>query len=312
MDCACGRKSVFFRKYEGRHLCKVHFCESIEKKARKTIREHKMIESGDRIAVAFSGGKDSSAVLSLLHRIVAGRKDVGLFAISIDEGIAGYRPESLRIAAQACRKLGIPHRIFSFRQAFGQTLDEKLAAVRQNNPKLGEACTYCGVGRRYLLNKAARELGATKLCTGHNLDDEAQAVLMNYIRGDLFRAARMGPVTDFSLEKQPGMFIPRIKPLREIPEREVGLYALLKGLQIHHDECPNATGIRFAARDFLNDLERRYPGMKFSVLESFDRLLPYLRQLAAKEEGEVLRCRRCGEPSSHQVCKTCELWQEQG
>ncbi|MBI4176381.1 MAG: TIGR00269 family protein [Candidatus Aenigmarchaeota archaeon] len=308
--CKCGRKAVFSRKYEGSYLCKHHFCLSIEKKAKRTIRQHNMIKSGDRICVALSGGKDSSAVLYILSKVLNGRKDIDLFAVSIDEGIHGYRPESLEIAAKFCEQLGVKHRTLSFKAAFGKSLDEKMGEVAADpSMRIRESCTYCGVGRRYLMNRMARLSGATKLCTGHNLDDEAQAVLLNYIRGDLFRASRMGPVTDWSIKKESdSMFIPRIKPFREIPEREVALYAILKGLDIHMDECPNVGGIRFEARDFLNNLEAKYPGIKFTVLETFDKLLPAIRQVAEGNEPRLLRCRICGEPASREVCKTCELW----
>ncbi len=306
----CGRKSVFFRKYEGKSLCKNHFCESIEKKVRKTVRKYIMIKSGDKICVAFSGGKDSSVVLYLLHKIVKNRRDIKIFAVSIDEGIAGYRPDSLKIAKKLCENLGIEHHIYSFEEIFGETLDNKMEKIRADpSLKIKESCTFCGVGRRYAMNKFSRVLGATKLATGHNLDDETQAVILNYIRGDLFRASRMGPITDYSLKEKGGeLFVPRIKPLREIPEREIGLYALLKGLEVHEDECPYATGIRFEARDFLNHLEDKYPGIKFSILETFEKLIPYIRQFADKEIGDLVLCKICGEPSSHEVCKTCDLW----
>lgn len=308
----CGKKAVFFRKYEGKYLCKYHFCQSIEKKVRRVVRKHRMIHPGDRICVAVSGGKDSSVVLYLLHQIVKNRRDIRLFAVSIDEGIEGYRPESLKMAESLCKKLGIEHHVYTFKEMFGEELDSRMKKVRADDSlQIKESCTYCGVGRRYAMNKFSRVLGATKLATGHNLDDEAQAVLLNYIRGDLFRASRMGPDTDRGANgKKDSMFVSRIKPLREIPEREVGLYALLKGLEVHQTECPYASGIRFEARDFLNHLEDKYPGIKFSILETFEKIIPYIRQFAQKEIGDLVLCRKCGEPSSHEVCKTCELWDE--
>ena len=122
--------------------------------------------------------------------------------------------------------------------------------------EIKEPCTYCGVGRRWVLNRKARELGATKLAVGHNLDDEVQSVLLNYMRGDLPRASRMGPVTDWSRRKKFGeKFVPRIKPLRELPEKEIALYVLLKGYDIKWDECPYASGVRFD-----DDLNKQYLG----------------------------------------------------
>lgn len=305
MKCSkCEGKAVFHRKYEGSYLCRNHFVKSIESKAKKTIRKGKMIERGDRIAFALSGGKDSSAVLYLIDKVLGKRKDLEFFAISIDEGIPGYRKESLKIAGRLCKKLGIKHHVFSFRKEFGKDLSEKVRKIRKSDAWEGTACTYCGLARRWLLNKKARELGAKKIAFGMNLDDEIQGIVMDYLRGDLARLSRMGgePIVRNEL------FVPRIKPFREIPEKEIGLYAILVGLEIHEDECPYLEGPRFRVRDFLNDLEAESPGTKFSVLKTFEKLLPSVRGIVKKESVRIVKCAECGEPSSQKVCKTCELW----
>lgn len=304
--CRCGKKAVYHRKYEGTLLCRRHFLDSVEGKVRRTIRKGKMIERGDRIAFALSGGKDSSATLYMLKRIFGQRKDLHFFAISIDEGIPGYRDESLRIAKRLCKKLGVEHHVFSFSKEFGNPLSEKVKEINQNMGEHweGTACTYCGLARRWLLNRKARELGATKIAYGMNLDDEIQGIVMDYIRGDLVRLSRMGgePIVKSRL------FVPRIKPFREIPEKEIGLYALLSGLEIQENECPYIEGPRFRVRDFLNDLEAESPGTKFSVLNTFGKLLPSVREIVKKDGVKLVRCKKCGEPSSQKICKTCELW----
>lgn len=304
MKCSkCGKKAVYHRKYEGSYLCRNHFVKSIEDKVRKTIRKDKMIQRDDRIAFALSGGKDSSAVLYLIKKIFDKRNDLEFFAISIDEGIPGYRKESLEIARRLCKKLGIKHYVFSFKKELGKDLSRKVKGRKPENWE-GTACTYCGLARRWLLNKKARELGATKIVFGMNLDDEIQGIMMDYIRGDLARLSRMGgePIVRSKL------FVPRIKPFREIPEKEIGLYAILLGLEIQENECPYLEGPRFRTRDFLNDLEAESPGTKFSTLKTFERLLPSVREIIKKEEVKIMKCEKCGEPSSQKICKTCELW----
>jgi len=301
--CTCGKKPVFYRRYEGRYYCKACFCESFEKKVKKTIAKYKLIEKGDRIAFGLSGGKDSSAVLYLLHKILSPRRDIKMFAISMDEGIAGYRNETLKKAKELCKSLGVKHHIFSFKDILGKPLDKKIIERGER-----DYCTLCGVGRRYVLNLAARKLKATKLCLGHNLDDEAQAVLMNFFRGDLLRAGRLGTKTDAALsEKHGNLFIPRIKPLRFIPEKEVTLYAVLKKLPYSDLECPYAQGMRFDVRDFLNEMENKHPGMKFALLEGYDKIVPAISK-AVQYKGKLSTCKKCGEPTSHEICKTCQLW----
>ena len=308
MKCKCGKKAVYSRKYEGNHLCKSCLIKSIESKAKRTIRKYKMLDVGDKIAVAFSGGKDSSSALYILHNIIEPRRDMELFAILIDEGSGEYRKRTLEKAKVFCKKIGIKYHVYSFKEEFGKTMKQKVKEIK--NSKIKEPCTYCAVGRRYIINKAARELGATKIATGHNLDDEVQAALLNYVRGDMARAARMAAVTDLSRSKELGeLFIPRIKPLREVPENEAALYAKFKGFDISKGECEFAGGVRFDTEVFVNDMEAKYPGVKFSILETFDKLNPYMRQLAEKS-GTIKRCKICGEPGAKDVCKTCELWRE--
>jgi len=302
----CGKKAVYHRKYEGTYLCKKHFLESVEDKVRRTIRKGRMIERGDRIAFALSGGKDSSSALYMLAKLFIRRRDLEFFAISVDEGIPDYRDESLKIAKNLCKKLGVKHHVFSFESELGKSLSGKVEEINRKGEESweGTACTYCGLARRWLLNRKARELGATKIAFGMNLDDEIQGIVMDYIRGDLVRLSRMGgePIV------KSGLFVPRIKPFREIPEKEIGLYALLSGLDIQENECPYIEGPRFRVRDFLNDLEAESPGTKFSVLNTFERLLPSVREIVKKGGVDLVRCAKCGEPSSQKICKTCELW----
>jgi uncharacterized protein (TIGR00269 family) len=307
--CNCGRKVVFHRKYEGSYLCRDCFLKSIEKKFKRTIRKYGMIKSGDKIAVALSGGKDSSAVLYLMKKIIKPRRDIELIAIMIDEGSGSARKNGITFAKRLCEKLDIKYHVYTFKEELGMGMKQKSREINKNDSEIKEHCTFCGVGRRYILNKKARELGVTKLCMGHNLDDETQAVLMNYIRGDLYRAARMGPITDWSMRKGKGkLFVPRIKPFREIPEKESAIFSILMGFELCWDKCPYAGGIRFYAKDFVNDLEYKYPGTKFTVLETFDKLLPHIRDFSDKREGSIRVCENCGEPGSDKVCKTCELW----
>ena len=293
MKCQrCGKSAVVFQKYSNAHLCRVHFIEDVERKIKRDIRKFRMIEKNDRIAVALSGGKDSTALLYVLHKIFKNRPDIELLAVTIDEGIKGYREHTLSHAVKLTEELGIPHIIKTFEEGFGITLDEL------TKRKEHAACTLCGVLRKNLLNKAARELGADKLAIGHNLDDEAQTILMNYLRGDVDRLKRMLPGVI-----QPGLVM-RVKPLRSIPEKEVALYGLLNDLPVSTDECPYAgEALRNEVREMVNNYEVKHPGTKYSLLGGFDVIAPAL----CTPDTQIVQCRLCGEPSSEDVCKTCRL-----
>jgi uncharacterized protein (TIGR00269 family) len=292
MKCQrCNKTAVLFQKYSNAHLCKMHFIEDVERKIKRDIRKFAMVGKGERIAVALSGGKDSTVLLYVLNKIFQNRRDLKISAIAIDEGIKGYREHTLENASKLTNELGIPLTIKSFKEGFGITLDE-LTHKKEHAP-----CTLCGVLRKNLLNKAARELGADKLAIGHNLDDESKTILMNYLRGDVDRLKRM------SREMQPGLVL-RIKPLRSIPEKEVALYGFLNKLPVSTDECPYAgQALRNEIREMINNYEIRHPGTKYSLLGGFDSISQSLHVPVT----QIVQCVKCGEPSSEALCKTCRL-----
>ncbi|RLE51013.1 MAG: hypothetical protein DRJ21_01015, partial [Candidatus Methanomethylicota archaeon] len=236
MKCIfCGRPAVYRRKYSGVALCKRCFLNSIENKVRWTIGKYRMLERNDYTMLAVSGGKDSIVMMKILHKIEMDFPEADLIAVTIDEGIPEYREYGLKIASKIARSLGIRHEVYSFKKFYGYTLTEIVSeAKRRNIPH--HACTYCGVLRRKILNVKGKELGVTKIATAHNLDDESQTILMNIVRGDIYRLIR---VLTLESIRQPG-FIPRIKPMKLIPEAEIALYAYFSGIEFYPVDCPYA------------------------------------------------------------------------
>ena len=230
MQCSkCGNPKVIIKKPQsGQLLCKDCFIESIEKKVIQTIKKEKLLDKGDKGLVALSGGKDSVTTLEILisyrERII-----IDICAVTVDEGIANYRQAGVDIAIRHAERLGIEHKVVSLKENYGISLDE---IMQKENHK--GSCTYCGVFRRTIINKAAREMGATKIATGHNLDDEVQAIMMNYLEGNTDNLTKLGAKSESKAKE----FTPKIKPLREIPEREIGLYVVAKEHEVHFDSCP--------------------------------------------------------------------------
>ncbi|WP_440955320.1 TIGR00269 family protein [Methanosarcina sp. Mfa9] len=291
----CNSEAIIFQKYSGMHLCKKHFVEDVERKIKLTIRKSYSIRKNDVIAVALSGGKDSSAALYIMHKILGERPDIELVAISVDEGIDGYRPQSLEAAKELTEQLGVRHIIKSFKEEHGTTMDEIALQEREKG-----ACSYCGVLRKNILNRVALDIGATKLVTGHNLDDEAQTILLNHFRGDMERMVRLAPPAAVE-----GLVL-RAKPLRNIPEKEVALYALVNDLPVDFSECPYVgEAMRKEIREMLNDFEAKHPGTRHSLLRGFDKLVGAL----AKElpPAKIEKCRICGETCTEDVCQACKL-----
>ncbi len=291
----CRKDAVTYIRYNGSHLCPDHFLEYVERRVKAELRRQVDLDTKSHLAVALSGGKDSAITLFILSRILRNRKKIRLSAITVDEGIDGYRPLTLIKAGELTETLGINHLVVSFRDEFGTDLDSIVKSVRGRT-----ACTYCGVLRRRCVNKTARENGVDVIATGLNLDDTAQSLLMNFTRGDVERLARLGPHT----KVQPGL-IPRIQPLRCVPEKESFLYAMLRGVPFSADVCPYADeALRNEYRDIVDRIEDRSPGTKYSILASYDALLPMLREHFPPTP--LGRC-ACGEPAIKEKCMACEL-----
>ncbi|MBR3477250.1 MAG: TIGR00269 family protein [Candidatus Methanomethylophilaceae archaeon] len=293
----CRNDAITFVRYNGTHLCGEHFMRYVDKRVKKEIRKQIHVYNGDKLAVAVSGGKDSMVALKMIASVFGPRNGVEVHAITIDEGIEGYRPPSVDIVRRYCEENDIFFHLRRFKE-LDVTMDEIAPVSRSNSP-----CTYCGVFRRRLMNDEARKIGAKYLATGHNLDDMAQSIMMNFVRGDVERLARLGPHEKI----QPGL-IPRFLPLRTIPEKETLLYALVSGMEFWDGECPYwQEALRNQYRDIVDDLEDRSPGSKFSILSSYDTLRPMLyRELPPSN----LKLCECGEPTVGNRCKSCELLAE--
>ena len=286
-----------FLRYSGAHLCAAHFEAYVERRAKQEIRRELTLEGEPtKIAVGLSGGKDSSTVLFLLSKILGRRRDVSLEAITVDEGIAGYRPPSLERARAFCADLGVPHHVIGYEATVGFEMDR---VVRLDPAAI--PCSYCGVFRRHALNLKAKEIGADFLATGLNLDDTAESILMNVARGDVERLARLGP----HAHVQPGL-VPRLQPLRMVPEVEVYLYAFLRRIPFHDANCPYAERAqRGRFKEIVHGLEADSPGTRHAIVRGHDDLRPLLQ--GAWPPAALRACGRCGAPTVHAVCKACEM-----
>ncbi len=294
MNC-CKSKPVI-KLPAGEKLCKNHFMEYFESKVFKTIRQFELIGKKENLGVAISGGKDSLTLLHILNKLSKENPKINLAAILIDEGIKGYRDKTIKTAKKFCGKNKIKLNICSYEEEFGMPLDKMLKAIN------AKPCTLCGIFRRYLLNKKSKELGFTKLATGHNLDDECQGILMNQFKNNVHLSARLGPKTGIKENKD---FVQRVKPLYLCAEKEVTAYAFANKLLDSLTECPYVVeSYRAQVRDMLNGFEAKFPGTKHAIVNSFLQMLPDLKKRFREEE--INCCISCGEPSSKGKCNACK------
>ena len=314
MECAkCDREAVTHAAYAGTHLCDEHLRRSVEKRVRGRVRKDGLLpddagpDNPVTWVVGLSGGKDSVVLSTVLAETFRRDPRVELVALSIHEGIEGYRDASLDACEALVDELGIDHRTVSYADELGVEMDD----VAREDPLDMNPCAYCGPFRRDLLERHAADLGADLLVTGHNLDDEAETALMNVFEGDVARIgnhydASLGPMDDRDLD---GPFVPRAKPLRDVPESEVGLYAHLRDLPVHAVECPHAAeSFRAEVRDLLHTIEERHPGTRHSIMAGYEELagLAADRERGA-DEAALGECAECGAPTGAEVCRSCRL-----
>lgn len=261
-------------------------------KINKLIEDYNLINKNELIAVALSGGKDSVLTLHALKNY-QDYLDFDLIAISVDEGIKGYRDKGIGIAISNASKLGIEVIEKSFYEEEGFNLDDIYFNFKS-------ACIPCGVFRRNILNKTAYEIGANKIATGHNLDDEIQSFLMSFARGDLIKFSKFSPILDQIHPK----LIPRIKPLWNTPEKDIENWCLENNIEIHTDPCPYShLSLRSKIKSFLNKNEEEYPELKKNIMKSFNEILNFENNLSVN----LRECEICGEPTSSHICQACEF-----
>ncbi|MHA1253394.1 MAG: ATP-binding protein [Candidatus Helarchaeota archaeon] len=199
------KRAVFYQKHSGLYLCRKDFIENFERRIRRTIHKYNMFREDDVIAVGVSGGKDSLTLLYILNKFEKRFPKSKLIAIMIDEGIKGYREEGVKLTKKLTEELGIPLKIFSYKELYGYSLDEIVEILDKKKFDVAAPCSYCGVLRRRALNYGA------------------------ILRSDIDRIGRSGPIT----RKLEGIFVRRVKPMRTIPEREVVLYAYYNKIPFH-------------------------------------------------------------------------------
>ncbi len=305
MKChKCGATAVIQMRQHRLQLCGAHFIEWVTTTTQRAIETYRMFTPADRVLVAVSGGKDSLSLWDLLLNL--GYQAEGLYiSLGIDEGI-NYSAKSLEM----CQKFVAEHhpaarlRVVDVGAEYGQGIPVLARTRRRGQAK---PCAVCGLVKRHIMNRAARDGGFAAIATGHNLDDEAAVLMQNTLHWQTGYLARQAPVLD-----ERGGLACKVKPFVRLYEREAAAYALVRGLDYIYDECPFAKGSTTNFyKELLNQLELTSPGAK----QQF-----YLQFLRAREAGRVTfaeggelalqPCARCGQPTTAGgVCAFCRLWE---
>ena len=295
MKCdRCENQAAYTRKYSGEKLCSECFSNSILRKTAKTISKYNMIKHNELVAVAVSGGKDSLALLNIINQMAA-THNFRIKAITIDEGIPGYRNEALEIVQAFCAKLNVEHKVFSYKELFDLTLDEALDL--RGNEKTS-SCSICGTLRRRAIDHAAKDIGADVIATGHNLDDTLQTFVINMLSGDTTKIGWMDPDTSTNTLR-------KIKPFCEIYESEIVFYAFTNNIPFQTEPCPHMNeGIRTEIREFLNSLEGKHSGIKNNLYQSIIKVSQSVKDTNHKQK---IICIKCGNECTGEICSVCNM-----
>lgn len=261
MRCQTNRAAV--KRPKNHHkLCRECFIAVFEDEVHHTIISSKLFFPGEKVAIGASGGKDSTVLASVLKTLnERHRYGLELVLLSVDEGIKGYRDDSLETVKRNAVQYEMPLKIVGYDELYGWTMDQVVEAVGKNRN-----CTYCGVFRRQALDRGAKLLGISHVVTGHNADDVAETVLMNLLRGDLPRLSRGTSIVTGDASRDD---VKRSKPLKYAYEKEIVLYAHHKKLDYFSTECiysPEA--FRGTARSLIKNLEKVRPSAILDIVRS--------------------------------------------
>jgi len=286
------------RSKNGFKTCLECFYFHFEEEIHNTVISEGLFVPDDHILLAISGGKDSTVLLHVMTTLKARHNyPVTFELLAIDEGIKGYRDDSLTTVMKNSETYSLPLKIISYKELYGMTMDEVVAKTGVRC-----SCTYCGVFRRRALDVGLVRLKGNRLYTGHNADDIAETVLMNILRGDAFRLVSC-------TEAQSGNKgdLIRCKPFKFAYEKEIVLYAHYKKLDYFSTECTYA---KEAYRGHLKELIKKLVLLRPGIIEEMIRDAQKLELKQGVSVPTKMACKSCGALSSNAVCKVC-LFKEQ-
>ena len=220
---------------------------------RKAIENYNMIEDGDKIAVALSGGKDSITLLmglKALQRFFP--KKFELIAISINPGFEFFNSEFLK---DTCTKIGVEY----------FEMESHIKEIVFDIRKEKSPCSLCANLRRGMLNSAAIEQGCNKLALGHNEDDVLETFFLNMLyAGNL---STFAPVSYMDRSK-----ITLIRPLIYAPEKEIRKFIKRNGIEVMPKNCPmDGVSKREDMKEMLYKLTVKIPNVRANLIGAIKR-----------------------------------------
>jgi len=291
----CREPAVIDVRRHNANFCVEHFLRLCRDQVTKAIDQFDMLQPGERVLVAVSGGKDSLALWDLLLEL--GWETDGLY---VGLGIGDYSESSATFARAFADERGATLVEVDLRETHGYDIPTGARSARR------APCSVCGISKRHVFDQAALQGGYDVLATGHNLDDEAAVLFGNVLRWETEYLARQAPV----LPEREG-FPRKVKPLVRLGERETAAYCILRGIDYEVEECPMAVGNKHLGyKEALNAIEATSPGSKQQFYFGYLERASGRFTAETDEEGDgvaLQACERCGAPTPGEVCAFCRL-----
>jgi tRNA(Ile)-lysidine synthase TilS/MesJ len=268
------------------------------KRVFKTIEKAKLVESGDKILVALSGGKDSACALYTLKKY-SEEKDIDCEIVGFHINMGGSNSQEIEeVIKKQVNFVGVDLIKINFSD-YGINLEELKKSKRP-------ICSICGLAKRYLMNKIPREQGANKIATGHHLDDFLVFFFKNLLSQNFSWISKFRPKVKPTHEKM----ICKIRPLFRVTREENKKFCDYIGLPYIKAPCPfisRKDKIKILRREkwyeTIDLLEKRHKNFKLQLSRAIEKISKKF------EESEKLKaCLKCGEPTSEDICGFCKIF----
>lgn len=269
--------------------------KNIRNKIKETLKKIHLSKN-KKLLVALSGGKDSATTLYFLNKF-----GYSVEGLHIDLGMGDYSKNCKSAVIELCSNLGVPLHVYDIKKEMGSSMCYIRTTIQSKQVK-GEIknCAICGVIKKWILNKKARELGFEFIATGHNLDDELQTFLINVFKGSPNLSFNSGAITKNIQDKK---FVNRVKPLFYVTEDDIRKFTKAKKLPVVYSSCPCLIdSYRKSVREWINkEISKKEKEIAF---KNFEKIFSLKKSVASK----INYCEICEEPCRDKICKKCSLF----
>lgn len=282
----CGASTQILRLTEfNLKTCGPCYMRFYERRVRRALEEQDMLSEGDRVALAISGGKDSTALLFALRRLAV-VMGFDLSALHFHLNMGDYSERNLGVVEDQAGQAGVRLEVVRIGD-----MGLRVQRVKGRHP-----CAICGAIRRSLLNREARRMEATVVATAHTLEDMLLFTFKNLLSRKFLAPRPILPPLDDLARK--------IKPLVYTPERLNRAYCQLKGVPFFEEKCPEWTPRGHSLKEVFEHMEAIMPSSKLQLLLSLQEALPVEDENASIP---MMNCARCEEPTAQPLCTLCRL-----